>query len=102
MFTYTTISNILFYCLKDTVGTGIDSSIELVNILQGKFSKTRDSILNEHLFGTTISSQVQKPPEGIVITDSERVVCVFSKNALQGARVQHRAISSKDNEPNSP
>ena len=36
MFTYATISNILFYCLKDTVGTVIDSSFELVNILPGK------------------------------------------------------------------
>ena len=58
MFTYTTISNILFYCLKDTVGTVIDSSFELVNILPGKFSETRDSIQNEHLFCTTISSHV--------------------------------------------
>ena len=46
MFTYTTISNILFYCLKDTVGTVIDSSYELVNILPGKFPETRDSIQN--------------------------------------------------------
>ena len=52
MFTYTTISNILFYCLKDTVGTVIDSSFELVNILWGKFPENRDSIRNEHLFGT--------------------------------------------------
>ena len=59
MFTYTTISNILFYCLKDTVGTIIDSSFELVNILPGtEFPETRDSIQNEHLFGTIISSQV--------------------------------------------
>ena len=58
MFTYTTISYILFYCLKDTVGTVIDSTFELVNILPGKFLETRDSIQSEHLFGTTISSQV--------------------------------------------
>ena len=58
MFTYTTISNILFYCLKDTVGTVIDSSSELVNVLPGKFPETRVSIQNEHLFGITISSQV--------------------------------------------
>ena len=58
MFTYTAISNIFFFCLKDTVGTVIDSSFELVNILPGKLPKTRDSIQNEHLFGTTISSQV--------------------------------------------
>ena len=55
-------------------------SFELVNVLPGKFPETRDSIQNKHLFGTTISSQVHKPPEGIVITDSERVVCVFSKD----------------------
>ena len=58
MFTYTSISNTLFYCWKDTVGTVIDSSFELVNIIPGKFPKTRDSIQNEHLFGTSISSQV--------------------------------------------
>ena len=58
MFTYTTISNILIYCLKDTVGTVIDLGFELVNILLGKFPDTRDSIQNEHIFGTTISSQV--------------------------------------------
>ena len=56
MLTYTTISIILFYCLKDTVGTVIDSSFELVNILPGKFPETRYSIQNEHLFGTAISS----------------------------------------------
>ena len=48
MFTYTTISNILFYCLKDTVGTVIDSSYELVNILPGMFPETRDSIQKKH------------------------------------------------------
>ena len=58
MFTYTTIYDIIFYCLKDTVGTFTDSSFELVNILPGKFPKTRDSIPSAHLFGTTISSQV--------------------------------------------
>ena len=46
MFTYTTISNILFYCLDDTVGTVIDSSFKLVNVLPAKFPKTRDSIQN--------------------------------------------------------
>ena len=56
MFTYTTISSILSFCLKDTVDTVIDSSFELVNILPGKFPKTRDSIQNEHLLGTTISA----------------------------------------------
>ena len=35
MFIYTTISNILLYCLKDTVGTNVHSSFELVNILPG-------------------------------------------------------------------
>ena len=58
MFTYTTISNILFYSFKETFGTVFDSSFELVNIPLGKFPETRDSIQNEHLFGTTISSQV--------------------------------------------
>ena len=58
MFTYTSISNILFYCLKDTVGTVIDSSFELVNIFPGKVPETRDSIQDEHHFGTIISSQV--------------------------------------------
>ena len=53
MFTYTTISSILFYYMKYTVSTVIDSSFELVNILPGKFPETRDSIQNEHLFGTT-------------------------------------------------
>ena len=53
MFTNTTISIILFYYIKYTVGTVIDSSFELVNILPGKFPETRDSIQNEHLFGTT-------------------------------------------------
>ena len=53
MFTYTTISNLRFYCLKDTVGTVIDSSFELVNIPPGKFPETRDSVQNEHLFGAT-------------------------------------------------
>ena len=33
MFTYTTISNILFYCLKDTDDTVIDTSFEFVNII---------------------------------------------------------------------
>ena len=79
MFTYNTISNILFYCLKDTVGTVIDSNFELVNVIPDKFPETRDSIQNEDLFGTTISSQVQKPPEGIVITDSERVAKIHHK-----------------------
>ena len=50
MFTYTTISDILLYCLKNTVGTVIDSSFELVNILPDKFPDTRYSIQNEHLF----------------------------------------------------
>ena len=54
MFTYTTISNILIYCMKYTVGTAIDSAFELVNILPGYFHETRDSIKKEHLFGTTI------------------------------------------------
>ena len=72
--------------MKNTVGTVIDSSFELVNILPGKFPETRDSIQNEHLFGTTISSQVQKLPEGIVITDSERVVCVLAKIHHRGAQ----------------
>ena len=58
MFTYNTISNIRFYCMKYTVDAVIDSSFELVNILPGKFPETRVSIQNEHLFGTTISSQV--------------------------------------------
>ena len=57
MFTCTTISNILFYRLKDTVGTVIDSSFVLVNILPSKFPETRDSIQNEHLFGTTITTE---------------------------------------------
>ena len=45
MFTYTTISNILFYCLKDTVGTVIDSSLELVNVLPGKFPETKGNYI---------------------------------------------------------
>ena len=57
MFTYNTISNILFYFLKDSVCTVIDSSSELTHILPGKFRETWDSIQNKHLFGTTISSQ---------------------------------------------
>ena len=85
MFTYTTIS-ILFYGLKDTVGTVIDLSFELVNVLPGKFPETRDSIQNEHLFGTIISSLVRNPPEGIVITDSERVACVLAKIHHRGAQ----------------
>ena len=44
--------------MKYTVDAVIDSSFELVNILPGKFPETRVSIQNEHLFGTTISSQV--------------------------------------------
>ena len=44
MFSYTTISTILFYCLKDRVGTHIGTSFELVNILPCKFPETRDSI----------------------------------------------------------
>ena len=47
MFTYTTISNILLYCLKDTVGTVIDLSFELVKVLPGKFPETRDHCLNK-------------------------------------------------------
>ena len=100
MFTYTTIS-ILFYRLKDTVGTVIDSSFELVNVLSGRFPETRDSIQNEHIFGSTISSQVRKPPEGIVITDSERVACVFSKDTPQRGTMQYSAIISKEDEPDS-
>ena len=45
MFTYTTISDILFYFLKDTVGTVIDSSFELVNVLPGKFPETRENYI---------------------------------------------------------
>ena len=71
----------------------------MVNVLPGKFPETRDSIQNGHLFGTTISSQVQKPPEGIVITDSERVVCVFSKDTPQRGTIQYSAISSKEDKP---
>ena len=58
VFTYTIIYDILFYCLKDTLGTIIDSSFELVNVHPGKFPETRDSIQNEHLFSTTISFQL--------------------------------------------
>ena len=42
--TCTTISDIRFYSFNETAGKVIDSSFELVNILPGKFPKTRDSI----------------------------------------------------------
>ena len=49
MFTYTTISNILFCCLKDTVGTVIDSSFELVNILPGRQYQVTYRAVNLHV-----------------------------------------------------
>ena len=56
MFTYTTISYILFYCLKNTVGTVIDSSSELVNILPGKFPETRNiSLVYELIINNSIA-----------------------------------------------
>ena len=47
MLTCTTISDIRFYSFKETAGNVIDLSFELVNILPGKFPKTRDSIQKE-------------------------------------------------------
>ena len=56
MFTYTAISNILFYCLTDTVVT---QSLLLIRVLNWYiFYENRDSIQNKHLVGITISSQV--------------------------------------------
>ena len=60
MFIYTTISNILFYCLKGYCWhCYFDSSFELVNILPGKFPETRDSVQRKQVYKPNIFKYLQ-------------------------------------------